>query len=48
MTESRAAQGAIAYHNAVERLDSAFRSGPVAGVSLLVLILALGTAVMVR
>jgi formate hydrogenlyase subunit 3/multisubunit Na+/H+ antiporter MnhD subunit len=48
VAESRAAQGALAYDNAVERLDRAFRSWPVAGMSLLVLILALAAAVTVR
>jgi formate hydrogenlyase subunit 3/multisubunit Na+/H+ antiporter MnhD subunit len=48
VAESRAARGVLAYDNAVERLDRAFRSWPVAGMSLLVLILTLGAAVTVR
>ena len=46
--ESRAARGAAAGGKAVERLDGALRSWPVAGVSLLVLVIALGAAVLVR
>lgn len=48
MAESRAARGAAACGKAVERLDGVLRSWPVAGVSLLVLVIALGAAVLVR
>ena len=48
MAESRAARGAAACGKAVQRLDGVLRSWPVAGVSLLVLVIALGAAVLVR
>lgn len=48
VAESRAARGALACGKAVERLDSALRSWPAAGVSLLILLIALGAAVLVR
>ena len=46
--ENRAAEVAVAYGRTVERMDSALRSWPVAGMSLLILVLALGAAVIVR
>ena len=48
VAESRAAKGAAACGRAVERMDRALRSWPVAGVSLLILMIALGAAVLVR
>lgn len=48
VAESRAAKGAAACGRAVERMDRALRSWPVAGVSLLILVIALGATVLVR
>lgn len=48
VAESRMARGAIACGKAVERIDGVLRSWPAAGVSLLVLVIALGAAVLAR
>ena len=48
MAERRAAKAAVACGKAVERVDSALRSWQVAGISLLVLVGALGAAVFLR
>ena len=48
MAERCAAKGAVACGRAVERMDRALRSWPAAGVSLLILMMALGAAVLVR
>jgi hypothetical protein len=41
-TESRATKGAVACGKAVERLDGVLRSWPAAGLSLVILVIALG------
>jgi multicomponent Na+:H+ antiporter subunit A len=48
VAERCAAKGADACGRAVERMDRALRSWPAAGVSLLILMIALGAAVLVR
>jgi multicomponent Na+:H+ antiporter subunit A len=48
MAESRAAKGMVACGKAVERVDGVLRSWPAAGISLLVLVSALGAAVLLR
>jgi multicomponent Na+:H+ antiporter subunit A len=47
-TESHATKGAVACGKAVERLDGVLRSWPAAGLSLVILIIALGGAILVR
>jgi multicomponent Na+:H+ antiporter subunit A len=47
-TESRATKGAVACGKAVERMDGVLQSWPAAGLLLVILIIALGGAVLVR
>jgi multicomponent Na+:H+ antiporter subunit A len=47
-TESRATKGTVACGKAVERMDAVLRSWPAAGLSLVILIIALGGAILVR
>ena len=47
-TEGRATKGAVACGKAVERMDGVLRSWPAAGLLLVILVIALGEAILVR